>query len=133
MQKGQSETNTNSAMAGGANMHVAQKLRSDLGKAGFTNITIMPSSFIVRAKNSEGAPVMMVISPDSVTALTEETPSLELRQQLEAHGRKQQQRRSDARTEFDRGFPTHHARRRQQAVIAVEAAKSVKGPIPMGP
>ena len=73
MQKGQTETNANSAMTSGANMHVAQKLRSDLGKAGFTNITIMPSSFIVRAKNSEGSPVMMVISPDSVTALTEET------------------------------------------------------------
>ena len=74
MQKGQTNANANSAMAGGSNMHVAQKLRSDLGKAGYTNITIMPSSFIVRAKNSEGSPVMMVISPDSVTALTEETP-----------------------------------------------------------
>ena len=74
MQKGQTETNANSAMTSGSSMHVAQKLRSDLGKAGYTNITIMPSSFIVRAKNSEGFPVMMVISPDSVTALTAETP-----------------------------------------------------------
>ena len=64
MQKGQTNANANSAMTGGSNMHVAQKLRSDLGKAGYTNITIMPSSFIVRAKNSEGSPVMMVISPD---------------------------------------------------------------------
>ena len=74
MQHGQMNANASSAMTSVANTHVAQKLRSDLGKAGYTNITIMPSSFIVRAKNSEGSPVMMVVSPDSVTALTEETP-----------------------------------------------------------
>lgn len=73
MQKGQTKTNTNPATTAGASMHAAQKLRADLGKAGYTNITIMPSSFIVRATNSDGNPVMMVISPDSVTALTEET------------------------------------------------------------
>ena len=31
----------------------------------------MPSSFLVRAKDSDGNPVMMVINPDSVTELTE--------------------------------------------------------------
>ena len=30
-------------------------------------ITIMPSSFVVRAKDSQGKPVMMVINPDSLT------------------------------------------------------------------
>jgi hypothetical protein len=73
VQKGETETNANPATTTGSNMHIAQKLRADLGKAGFTNITIMPSSFLVRAKDSEGNPVMMVINPDSVTALTEET------------------------------------------------------------
>ena len=52
-------------------MHIAQKLRTDLNKAGYTDITIRPSSFFVQAKNSEGNPVTMMISPDSVTALTE--------------------------------------------------------------
>ena len=33
---------------------VSQKLRDDLTKAGFTDIAIMPSSFIVRAKDSQG-------------------------------------------------------------------------------
>ena len=75
VQKGQTETNANPATTSGANMHITQKLRADLSRAGFTNISIMPSSFIVRAKNSEGDPVMMVINPDSVTALTEETQS----------------------------------------------------------
>ena len=57
--------------------HVSQKLRDDLTKAGFTNITIMPSSFLVRAKNSEGNPMMMVINPDSVTEVTaKSTPAV---------------------------------------------------------
>jgi hypothetical protein len=53
--------------------HLGQKLRDDLAKAGFTNITIMPSSFLVRAKDSEGNPVMMIINPDSLTEVTEHT------------------------------------------------------------
>jgi hypothetical protein len=53
--------------------HLGQKLRDDLTKAGFTNITIMPSSFLVRAKDSQGNPVMMVINPDSLTEVTQHT------------------------------------------------------------
>ena len=73
MQKGQTATNANPAATNGRNMHIAQKLRSDLTKAGYTDITIMPSSFFIQAKNSDGNPVTMMISPDSVTALTEAT------------------------------------------------------------
>jgi hypothetical protein len=51
--------------------HITQRLRNDLSKAGFTDIKIMPSSFLVRAKDSEGNPVMMVINPDSMTEVTE--------------------------------------------------------------
>ncbi|HEY1452430.1 MAG TPA: hypothetical protein VGF57_03115 [Roseiarcus sp.] len=50
--------------------HMSQRLRNDLAKAGFTDITIMPSSFLVRAKDSQGNPVMMVINPDSFTEMT---------------------------------------------------------------
>jgi hypothetical protein len=74
--KGQGSMNGRSATSGGSgNMRISQKLRDDLGKAGFTDIKIMPSSFMVRAKDSQGNPVMMVINPDSVTAITEETNS----------------------------------------------------------
>jgi hypothetical protein len=52
--------------------HIGQKLRDNLTKAGFTDITIMPSSFLVRAKDSEGNPVMMVINPDSITEVTQQ-------------------------------------------------------------
>ena len=53
--------------------HVSQRLRADLSKAGFTDIKIMPSSFLVRAKDSQGNPVMMVVNPDSVTEVTEQS------------------------------------------------------------
>jgi hypothetical protein len=53
--------------------HVSQRLRDDLTKAGFKDITIMPSSFLVRAKDSQGNPMMMVINPDSVTEVTEQS------------------------------------------------------------
>ncbi len=72
-------SNDRASMNGGANdrsvddqkaMHVGQKLRADLSKAGYTDISVVPSSFVVHAKDSKGNPVMMVISPDSVTAIT---------------------------------------------------------------
>ena len=40
---------------------ISERLRADLARAGFTDVTIMPSSFLVRAKDSQGNPVMMVI------------------------------------------------------------------------
>lgn len=53
--------------------HLSAKLRDDLTKAGFTDIKIMASSFLVRAKDSQGNPVMMVINPDSLTEVTQHT------------------------------------------------------------
>ena len=50
---------------------IQQQVRENLQQAGFTDIKIMPSSFLVRAKDRAGNPVMMVINPDSVTAVTE--------------------------------------------------------------
>jgi len=61
----------NAAPNAQAPTHMSQRLRDDLTKAGFTDITIMPSSFLVRAKDSQGNPVMMVINPDSLTEVTE--------------------------------------------------------------
>jgi hypothetical protein len=52
---------------------VQARVKNNLEQAGFTNVQIMPSSFLVRAKDKEGNPVMMVINPDSVTAITELT------------------------------------------------------------
>ncbi len=49
---------------------IEQKLRSSLSQAGFTDVHIMPQSFLVRAKDKDGNPVMMIINPDSMTAVT---------------------------------------------------------------
>ena len=49
---------------------IQQQVQNNLQQAGFTDIHFMPSSFLVRAKDRAGNPVMMV-NPDSVTAVTE--------------------------------------------------------------
>jgi hypothetical protein len=51
--------------------HLSQKLRDDLAKAGFTDIIVLPAAFLVRAKDSQGHAVMMLINPDSLTEVTE--------------------------------------------------------------
>ncbi len=50
--------------------NIRQQVQQNLSKAGYTDIKIMPESFLVRAKDPSGNPVMMVINPDSVAALT---------------------------------------------------------------
>lgn len=47
-----------------------EAVKHDLTQAGFTDVQVMPSSFLVRAKDKAGRPVMMVINPDSVTEVT---------------------------------------------------------------
>jgi hypothetical protein len=49
---------------------IANQIRKNLQQAGFKNIKLMPSSFIVRAEDQNNNPVMMVINPDSVTAVS---------------------------------------------------------------
>ena len=61
------------AKSNGNAQAIQQQVQNNLRQAGFTDIQIMPSSFLVRAKDSAGNPVMMVINPDSVTAVTEIT------------------------------------------------------------
>jgi hypothetical protein len=75
---GRSATAPNSATAStgqdqtgaAANEPLRQQVRDNLAKAGFTDIRIMPTSFMVRAKDQSGNPVMMVINPDSFTEVT---------------------------------------------------------------
>jgi hypothetical protein len=53
--------------------HMSQKLHDDLAKAGFTDINIMPASLLVRAKDSQGNSVMMLINADSATEAAQRT------------------------------------------------------------
>jgi hypothetical protein len=53
---------------------IGQNIRSDLAQAGYRDIQIVPDSFVVRAKDPTGVPVMMVFSPNAATVVTEATP-----------------------------------------------------------
>ncbi len=47
------------------------QMRDMLQKEGFTDVRVVPSSFMVRAKDKDGNPVVMSISPDSFTEVSE--------------------------------------------------------------
>lgn len=49
---------------------IQQRIRHELSQAGFTDIHVMPQSFLVHAKDSAGNPVYMAITPHSLSALT---------------------------------------------------------------
>ena len=46
------------------------ELKNMLQKSGYTDIRVAPTSFMVRAKDENGNPVVMAISPDSFTEVT---------------------------------------------------------------
>jgi hypothetical protein len=50
--------------------HLSADLKNMLQKSGYTDIRVAPTSFMVRAKDESGNPVVMAISPDSFTEIT---------------------------------------------------------------
>ena len=50
--------------------HMRANLRSMLEKSGYRDIRVAPTSFVVRAKDNDGNPVIMTVSPDSFTEVT---------------------------------------------------------------
>jgi hypothetical protein len=54
---------------------IRQHIQQDLEKAGYTNIKVMPASFVAEAKDKQGNPVTLLITPDSVTTVVEEQAS----------------------------------------------------------
>jgi hypothetical protein len=55
-----------------ANQHkITESIRSQLQSAGFTDVQVMATSFLVTAKDKNGHPVMMRIGPNSATVLAE--------------------------------------------------------------
>ena len=46
------------------------KITSDLQQDGYKNVRVVPNSFLVHAENKQGHPVVMIINPDSVFAMT---------------------------------------------------------------
>ncbi len=52
-----------------------QAIRQKLENQGFTNVQIVPGSFLISAKDKNGDPVNMVIGPHSAMMFTEISPS----------------------------------------------------------
>jgi sporulation protein YlmC with PRC-barrel domain len=50
---------------------IRAQIRDMLQKSGFTDIQVMPGSFLIHAKDKDGNPVVMNVSPDSFTEMTE--------------------------------------------------------------
>jgi hypothetical protein len=63
----QTDANQNAPTAVTLRAHVRNMLQS----SGFSDIRMMPSSFMIRAKDQDGNPVVMSVSPDSVTEVAE--------------------------------------------------------------
>ena len=61
--------NTNSSTSQTQNL--PSEIRAKLQQDGFTNVKIVPGSFLVSAKDKNGDPVTMVIGPNSMMMLTE--------------------------------------------------------------
>lgn len=49
------------------------KIKQDLQKAGFTDVRILADSFVVQAKDKDGNPTVMTLSPSGVFAISEIT------------------------------------------------------------
>jgi hypothetical protein len=50
---------------------IREQMTNDLEHSGFTDVKIIPGSFIVQAKDKTGNPVTMLLTPDSITEVTD--------------------------------------------------------------
>jgi sporulation protein YlmC with PRC-barrel domain len=73
----QNQTSQNQASSGttAEPQHLRANLRSALEKAGYKDIRVAPTSFMVHARDTDGNPVVMAISPDSFTEVADVTNS----------------------------------------------------------
>ena len=69
-----SSTEQSSSQNSGS-MNIRQELQNTLSKQGYTDISVMPSSFMVHAKDKKGEPVAMVVGPDLIVSVTEVAPN----------------------------------------------------------
>ena len=64
-------TNPASANQSAQKERAGTNLQNMLQKSGYTDIRVSPTSFMVHAKDSDGNPVVMSISPDAFTEVTD--------------------------------------------------------------
>jgi hypothetical protein len=66
---------TSSVSSGASHMDARQQVTRDLQQAGFTDVKVIPDSFLVQAKDKSGNPVTMFINPTSMTMVTRDMPA----------------------------------------------------------
>ena len=59
-----------SSTTGQAAQNMPQELQQKLTEQGFSDVKVVPDSFLVSAKDKQGYPVTMLIGPDSLTVFT---------------------------------------------------------------
>lgn len=62
--QGSSAQNTNNAS------QLPDQVKDDLEQAGFSDVQVVPQSFLVQAKDKNGRPVMMLIHENSIMAIS---------------------------------------------------------------
>ncbi len=67
--------------------HEVHDLRQTLQRAGFTNVRVVPRSFLVRAQDQHGRQVLMIISPHSIEEMMAFTPGGQGQQGMADRGR----------------------------------------------
>jgi sporulation protein YlmC with PRC-barrel domain len=63
--------NTAAASNSQQTQHMRTNLRNMLEKSGYTEIRVAPTSFMIHAKDNDGNPVVMSVSPDQFTEVTD--------------------------------------------------------------
>ena len=53
-----------------ANQHLRSNLKNMLVKSGYKEIRVAPTAFVIHARDADGNPVIMSVSPDSFTEVT---------------------------------------------------------------
>jgi hypothetical protein len=56
---------------------IALQIKSNLEQAGFKNIKLVPSAFIVRAEDKDNNPVVMVVNPGAIMSVSTKGASVE--------------------------------------------------------
>src|SRR5665213_2315991 len=67
---GSAPTPTTTATSQASGRNLRQQLTNDLQQSGFTNIKVLPDSFLVQATDKSGNPVTMFLGPNSSTEVT---------------------------------------------------------------
>jgi hypothetical protein len=53
---------------------IERSVQTRLGLAGYTDVEMIPTSFLVRAKDPDGKPVMLVLGPESLAGSNDAVP-----------------------------------------------------------